>query len=543
MITNTTKIYFSGFILFILVIFQYVLFKKYFVHEILGFYAPNADQSVYLFCTYDLYEKIMSEGIRSAFMKMITGFSTGMLFPINALICFLIFEPGRFCALLPNFIYFILLQFTVFLTIKSITGKYGLSIIGTGLILSLSIPFQIGGITDFRMDFIAFCLYGIVACLVLKSKVFLEIKWSILVSFVASLMILMRQITAVYFFGIVFFLMINFTLTYPQNKKRLFHLIFSTLIICALIFSFIFINRTQLYNYYIVGHLTGSEKLYRGIPGATTFSNLMYYPSMVLDMHLGKLGKIIFGSLISIYTIIYLTSKHKANFNFNWKQEVIFLFLAIVIPIIVLTLDPAKSGVVCGIVVIPILLLTIGFCFFVEIKINSNFYSIILNSQILAFIVVFVGLLNQWDFYYKNQSNKTRLNNLFNVSKMFLDISNYSIAKNWKEVVMSVDQVNDKLAYTHLSILYYEKYHKTLKSNTTLLGGTIFSVTEKEAMENLKKSNVVILTLSKYPDNIVFPFNQSLSKINPVLIKYADKHFKRLGDYQFFDEQYRVYVT
>src|SRR3990167_6216585 len=193
-------------LLLALFIFQFILFDRYVHADIVHFYPTNFDQQSYLMMIYPIYESVKHTGILHGFLNS-PVLSSGVLFPIQTVLFFLITGASRYHALLINFIYFIALQLSVVMVCKKLTNCFSTPLIFLGLLLTLNAPFMIpGGIPDFRIDFIAFCLYGIVITSMLRSNVFFNIRWSLFSAALTILLILTRTITAVYIFGIVFFL-------------------------------------------------------------------------------------------------------------------------------------------------------------------------------------------------------------------------------------------------------------------------------------------------------------------------------------------------
>ena len=76
--------------------------------------------------------------------------------------------------------------------------------IALGLILSqITLWFwQGGGLFDFRMDFLAYCLYGIWACAVIRSQLFLHRYWSLGSGLIGAFLVLNRFVTFTYLVGV-----------------------------------------------------------------------------------------------------------------------------------------------------------------------------------------------------------------------------------------------------------------------------------------------------------------------------------------------------
>lgn len=551
MITNRDNTISPWLLLILLFILQYVGFYCYLQREIVRFYPANYDQASYLPYVYTLYEKIKQDGF--SILWHYHWLPTGVLFPLNALISFFCFGPSRFSALLPNFCYFIALQVIAFITAKKLSGKNAFGFICVGLILTLNTPFFIGGIADFRMDFIACSLYGIFTCMVLQSRLFLLRKLAILTGVIVAGMILMRFITLIYFSMLAFFLFSVFTLQFifaqtaehrSIAKKRFFHLMLACLIIGIMILPSLILTQTFLYQYYFIGHTKSIELPFRNLPPTETW--LTFYPNIIKSIHIGKTGQLAIKTLLYFYGLLYIlallthqyTKKTKLSLG---KSDFGFLILAIVSPIFILSLDPAKSYVVGGIVDIPILLLVLLFCMAIDNQINMAKHHLI--NGVLACCILVLGLTQQYQSYMKS-STATQLNELATLNQMYADIANYATKHDWATIYLSLDYVTDYLNTGSFATLYYEKYGKFINIVPQRLGSALFSpITEKESIASLKDSNVVILTIGKYPDKSFFPGSQSITAFRPNLLQYAESHFHILGDYTFLGYHRRVYVS
>jgi hypothetical protein len=56
---------------------------------------------------------------------------------------------------------------------------------------------------DFRMDFIAYCLFGVWVCAALRSGLFLDWRWAIATGLLAALLVANRFLTIIYLLGII----------------------------------------------------------------------------------------------------------------------------------------------------------------------------------------------------------------------------------------------------------------------------------------------------------------------------------------------------
>jgi len=546
------------FFIFLLVI-EFLLFRTFLQREIANNFPGSWDQASYLISSYSLYENIMHLGLFTALIHEPPA-QTSFLFCIQAAVFFLFAGASRFSALFINFIYFAILQFVIAKIAKSISGSYIASILSLGLILAVLLPFPAaGGMMDFRIDFIAFCLYGIFIAAVLKSNVFYNRKWTIISAFIAIFLILMRYVTSVYVGGLLTSLFFIFvTLQYWQKThhknnqeitQRIKNLLLFAVIGIIVASPFLWLSRYGIYQHYIVGTVTSSEKYIRAKEFGVTdsLSNLFFYPKMIYNSLMGLEALLLSAFLLSITLICYFVVRYPSRkklsttetevlpyFNINF----IFLVLCILIPVIALTLNLSKSPIVGGIVVIPILILVllVWSALYKKIIVINPKTNIIF--KLLAAVILLCGIGN-WMNYYGRHSLSYG-NDLSQVITMDKDIGNYASIMGWKEVYVSTDQVVDYLSVP-LAVVYYEHTGNLLNVTLSPLGTSIFETTPKDAINELKKSNVFITNLGKYQPSI-YPSNESLIKIRPLLQKIASDEFIKLNDYYFNNSFYRVYV-
>lgn len=544
------------FLQFILFIFELTIFINYVNNEIIPYYPSGHDQASYLATCYNCYTKVLQTGYSELF-KIYNPNS--LLFVPQTVLFFLIFGANRLVALMINFLYFLLLQIFVLQTVKSITGRYSISFLFLGLLLSVNTPFfWTGGLVDFRIDFIAFCLYGIFTCCVIRSNLFVDKKWSFLAIFFASLLVLTRLIAFTYIFAIFSSLLVYFLVEVyllKSNHSNTFKVRIKNSLIAFFILSFLlsvilYFQWEQIYNYYVVGHLIGNEKAIRAQEAGATniYRHLMYYPHSLLKNHISSLARTLMGSLLFLGVVSYIyckfSKKNILNLDkkiklYDWQEICIFLVISIVFPFFILTTDQSKSPIVIGILLIPclfIFLLLLLYFF-------DNFSSILTGRSsilILSTIVFSLGL-NHFTSFFLKHGKVFYIQNVLEISKMYDDIGNY-FSKNNSKIIFSSDKVTDYNQFLTLLANYYERHHILLNGETTKLGGSIFSISKEEAINTLKRSNVFIVNMDSYKDKSPFPFDHDLEKIRPILINIAQTEFLTLNDYYFHGAKYRVYV-
>ena len=223
-----------------------------------------------------------------------------MALPIEGALAGLVLGGARLPQLCVLFIAFCALQVVAFTTAQAVWRHRIYGYLVLGLILSQStLWFWAGGLFDFRMDFFAYCLYGVWACAVIRSKLFLDRRWAIGCGLIGTFLVLNRFLTLIYLVGvsaglagvfvIIWILHRGDTELSRRMRQRLFNLGLSLGILVILVGPILVVNRAAIYNKYVYAQFfyekdTRAREL--GIVGLR--GHLFYYPISILRDHLGK---------------------------------------------------------------------------------------------------------------------------------------------------------------------------------------------------------------------------------------------------------------
>jgi hypothetical protein len=537
-------------VLLSIIFVEFVLFRTYLAREINWNYPTFSDQAGYLKLSYQLLELILNQDYRNI-INLLKTLPQGILFPLQGALYFLFTGASRSNALTINFIYFGLTQIVVFLLVNSFAKKISISYFCVGLLLLVPTTFfWAGGITDYRIDFLAFCVYLIYLCVVIKSEMFLSKKWSSIVMIIACSLVLFRFIALTYILATLIILFIIFLIILlltksevekAKSKTRLMNMILNGGLIGIVLMFVFYLNRKALYGYYFVGHLLGDEKEMRAREVGITdiWGHLTYYPISLIKDHLGILAVLV---LVIIILLILLrtinNTRYKATYNMDSMLNNIFLFLSFFIPLVILTLNISKSPVVANILVGPIILFATFGIFYLSKEHKYRKFVICLSAMV--FCVGIANFVLQTSSHTPNYINK---NDSKVLNQMYQDIGDYIISNKIKEPILSVDQVVDYLSSDILQDIYYEKTGIFISAKSGL--GSSFAVgDDTKYLQVIKQSDVVIFNNGVYPNEAssAYPFNNHISKLKPELLRYLDSEMLLLDNYRFFDQQFNVYV-
>src|SRR6267142_3429289 len=296
-------------LLIVLFAVEAMIFYAHVARDIAPFYPSNFDQLSYYLATYDLIGAFHARGPSVLVEELLQPNSaTGTTFVLQGALLSLIGGENRTAVLSINLVYLLALQFVFFVVIRTRTGRTDLAWIGMAFLLSLSTLFNgAGGIYDYRIDFSAFCLFGIWTCLVVWSRSFLRTSRALVVVAIGILLVYSRFFTVIYVGGVLGALLAINTYVIWRNPspyrtavaaRRIRNILLSGTIIAAICGARLFFSRAAIYDYYVIGHVLGEEKFIRAheLGIYTVAGHLFYYPKSILK-HVGLLTLLMAGAL------------------------------------------------------------------------------------------------------------------------------------------------------------------------------------------------------------------------------------------------------
>src|SRR5712671_3026694 len=296
-------------LLIVLFALEAMIFYVHVARDIAPFYPSNFDQLSYYIATYDLIGAFHARGLSVLIEELLQPNSaTGTTFVLQGALLSLIGGENRTAILSINLVYLLALQFVFFAVIRTRTGRTDLAWIAMALLLSLSTLFNgAGGIYDYRIDFSAFCLYGIWTCLLVWSGSFLRTRRTLVVVAIGILLVYSRFFTIIYVGGVLGTMLAINTYWIWRNRspyrtavaaRRIRNILLSSTIIAAICGARLFLSRAAIYDYYVIGHVLGEEKFIRAheLGLYTIADHLFYYPKSILK-HVGLLTLLMVGAL------------------------------------------------------------------------------------------------------------------------------------------------------------------------------------------------------------------------------------------------------
>jgi hypothetical protein len=548
-------------VLCIVLAFEALLFWSFYCREIAWYPPLNFDQIAYLEEAYRLQERILGHGLgdllRASWYK---GHYNGLVLPIEGALSGLLLGGTRWPQLAVNLVFFGALQVFAFYTARNVWDRcvFGYAVVGLILCQATAwLPW--GGLFDFRMDFSAYCIYGIWACAVIRSKLFLDRRWALGCGLIGGFLVLHRFLTVVYLLGVCAgFAGVCVAVRLLRRAdadlsgrmwRRFCNLSLSAGVIIIIGAPILILNWPAIHNYYVVGHLTGNEKDIRAaeVGIRDVVGHLLYYPKSIIWDHWGQ--TFLFGSAITIAGGVAARCFGRSG-NFSMKPasyrdetfllQAIFLLGAILGPIIVLTADIAKSDVVGGIVGVPAALLIVTLAARVTPKLRGPEFSrgskLLVTVSTAVFALGLFNLFNRTSHHLSEYAQRRDLTRLVELDKWLID---YASERGWRDPFISYDLISDRINSGVLNVSAFEQSHEHVVFHT-LLGAGMMGVGQSEALSLLKASDFVILTTLQKTG--FFPFYRDVARYWDHLKAWADEEMILVRNVRFDSFTATVYA-
>jgi hypothetical protein len=548
-------------ILLLLIALEGLLSYNFYRREIAWYPPQNFDQAGYLTDSYHLEELVLKKGfgeVWQAFWKK--GHSTGVALPIEGALFGLLIGGARLPQLLILFIAFCALQLVTFFTGCAVWNGRAYGYMALGLVLCQITPwYWAGGLFDFRIDFIAYSLYGIWVCATLRSKLFLERNWAIGSGLIAAFLVLNRFLTVVYLISvatgfagvcIAIALLWRADLDLTQRMRiRLCNLGLSIGILAIVVTPILIINWEAIHDYYVVGHTVGNEKYLRSeVEGITSLTeHLLFYPGSILSNHWGSTflwasAIVIAGGFIARLPDLRKASSVKVAkpFDETFLLQIILLLGSILGPIAVLTADIAKSPVVGGIVGGPAALLVVALAARAA-PIPRETEPVPRREFVIAcsLAIFTLGVWNEIAHLTRHLPEYGQRRDLRRLTELNKWLVNYACDHRWRTPAISFDVISGQLNSGAITATGYERLGELIEFHP-LLGGGIMGVDRREALSLIENSDFVILTT--LPKKGIFPFYERIAHYWDDLRAWADKHMVEVRTVFFDDFSATVYA-
>lgn len=514
----------SVLLLVLLLLLELVSFYQLVTRDLANIYPFSFDQAAYLNDAYQSFEEMRNHGILAGLRNawFTPGRPTGVLLQGEAALAFIFLGAGRTASLLVLFAHFALLQIILFAAFRRLSsGRSAPGLIAISLLLlSVSRYFSSGGLSDFRLDFPASCLYGISLAAFLCSDQFRDRRWSSIFGAALFALVATRFVAASYT-GIA--IVVSLAISRIANGRLspqpgLFR---RALLVCSVsafaIFVFVLANARQLFEYYFYGHVVGPEKAIRAAEFgvADRMSALLFYPKSLANDHLG-LAFLVFAGLLSILAIALREVPSESPSRESAMTPALRFAVAIVwlaAPLALFSLDEAKSPVVASVMVVPCVVLIV----LLYLSLSGSSPGSIASPKLsrvqrwTASVLIFVAVI-------------------FNLSQNTIRRQQLKIAKDATELYATVDEIaagiqRNNLAqpkfatdFTHdyfsgraVKVMIYERTGKLVDTVETL-ANSLMAIPKEAALDAVRKSDYALITVShpSTDNSPIYPFQKAM---------------------------------
>jgi hypothetical protein len=529
----------NGLFLAVLLSVEFVLFRGFVAREIAPQPPSHHDQSVYLREAYRIHRQASDEGVGTALRAAAERSGpNGLLFPIEGAILCLVAGPSRVSALTVNFLLFALLQIAVFATLVSTFRRFSFAAFGLGLLLLTRSPFfWAGGLTDFRIDLAAFCLYGVFLAAALRSSFFTSRVWSIASGLSAGLCILNRYLTIAYFAGLALAVLPGVVILSRArssqarwSRSRVLSLFLATgsaLLICGPV---LWANHRTIWQYYFVGHFGGDGVIRARAAGIQ--SGLFFYPRSILSTHPGPaaIAAIIIVAAGLFYFVRVRTAIPDHASSTLFREGLVFFSAAFAVPFALLARDPDKSPVVGSIFVPPLLFLSLwllanwsGLMPGQRVRDGSDrFWGISGPAVLAAGFLTFASRLT-WAGPTPDPGRQE-------AARLHDVATGFARREGWKTGIVSSDRIDDSFDADTLSVFSFER-DGILREFAFGLPAGIHAVDPSTALDFVRRSRLVLLTESETHSEGL-PYDRSMRPLADGLSSVCREGFVPLGRFR-----------
>jgi len=542
-----------------IVLLQWGTFTGFANREITWAYPAHFDQTGYLGLSYQTFEQMLNQGLLSGIWSGLTApVPQGNLIHVQAALLFLLRGPSRLSALTLNWLYLILFECAVVYTLRWLSQRWSVAFIGLGLLLTTTARFaDAGGMMDFRIDFIAFCLYGTFLCTVVRSEMFESFWWSIAVGVTIALMILFRHLTAVSI-GLVMLAALAFmgVRAFSQRRNsagtvegtRIKGIVLSGLVALLLAAPTLWTTRAAILHYYTLVITTDEGKMRdEEFQVTRTADFLLYYPRSLPRDHLGKtaIATLVLILAVTLPALIRTPRKTWRALSAPFFDPVIALFFlgtAFIVPFIVLTVYPSRSPVVGSFLVPPV----IGAVLAMVVAFGRAGHGRPWTTPVLvslSTIVLSAGIYTDLSASsHKKALFVGRRDDMRQLGELYDEIGTQSVRWGLSTPRVAWDRVRDYLHSGVLRSWFYER-HGTLISPINALQG-ILPVTADQALAGIDSCDFAVLTDPSSQDDpgFQYPFNRSMKELYPKVRAAAEQQLIPIRHFEAFSQSLTLYM-
>lgn len=503
----------SHWVFVIVLLLQVAAFYSFVAREISGAYPFAHDQAGYLASSHQVFENMLSRGVFRAIWQGMTGNEpTGMLLPSEGAFLYLLFGVSRAAALTVNLFHWIVLQCVVFATFWKMTRSATWGYYSVGLLLLTATPFQfVGGMFDFRVDFSAACILGVICSLVIYMQGSGSRRATWYLAGACCYAVCLRHFLLIFLgaaFGLIF-LVFFARYTRATRDQRLVeriplgNFLIPTFCLALTGLFVITVKYEAIYSYYVVGHITGGENKVRAVEsGADAIGRYAFYPVAIVQQHLGYPALAVSVMVLLVLALLALYARFGRVAAGSVvlppllidRTTVAFVSTLVVVTLVVLTSDTSKSTVVGSLFTAPVLLLvavlTIAVARMARANATTNVKRVLIVVPLIVFVLGSARTLES----YSSRTSLTLLRGQFEqIPRAYRAIGDQLILFEITNPKFFSDRLTDYQAPIAFQSSYYEMTGRLIKPDNPV-GRDLMMTDFKPFREHLQDLDVAMIS-------------------------------------------------
>jgi len=516
----------------LLLLAEFLLFDQHGARFVTRVIPRWNDQIQYLSEAYRGYETLRTEGLAAGLRQTLAEpTSQGTLHDFWAMLLFSIAGPSRSAALAVNMLLFLAWQAILFHTVRRCMGSRALAWASAALLAALQLPwlYAPGSATDFRLDFMAACMFGIACCTCYLSECFTRRGWSLAFGLAVGLCFGTRFITGTYFL-LIYPALLAWGMLWSQRRESARNLVFAGLATFLIVGPLFYWNREQMLDYYYYGHLVGPESVIRNTaPGI--LPSLSWIGRTFWNFDLGSLwqGLAFMGSLGYLACLIL----GEATTSGDGQGPIIPALIFFGCPALVLALHPQKSDVVLSILLPGTVMMMLCFWRTLIARRKGMGVAMVTSSLCLLGFGLFVYAM------FTNPVHPAIAQDSRVANALCRRITKTSQLGHLRNPRIGVDHITDQIDAQIFRVLTYEKDRNWMPFEMTLPSG-IDRMPPKEIEERIRSSDFFLLTEPPYPPTN-WPFDVQMTAARPAWKTWCDTHFTLVDTYVFIGRTVSLY--
>ena len=542
---------------------QFCLLHQHLQREVLWAFPGYWDQVRYLQESQQVFRGLVHKGLlRGLIHAVTTPTPTGNLLSTEAAVLYLFLGNSRLTALLVLFGHWIALQIVAVATIRWLSGRRSLAVIGLALLLLAACQLRKeGGLTDFRIDFAAYCTLAILICLVIRSNVFADRGMSLLAAAVASYLILLRYIMAVYLAAIGALLLLGtvvFWLLWWRRagisrlaKTRMLNVLLFSAFISTVCLPAFWHSRKLINVYYVVG--TAREKDIRAQEAGVRdrLDSLLFYPRAVWDEQAGpEFRRAAIALIVLSLLALGLRTRPRSvagssslSDRLNMPLAYLLLLACILGPYLVLTTDRNKATYVGNVFMPPLWTMIMLAVVAAAESLRSRTHNLWLRHVPtgLAAVMFSMAVSYQVSSYGKQGRYTLAREDVRHALELHDVIGQKCQELGLQAPVIGVDFLSDAFFPDVVAVTQRER-HQIMLAPRPAYRQAVSATSEADVMAGLQTADFVLLTLSDESADTPYPFDHALKAMQPQLLKYCDREMIPLRETSFFGRRVRLYM-